>query len=116
MLQSNCAQPGPNSGYRIESGRVGGRASRNANRGGGLTGGMDRGHPAKMVCHWDLEARHILAVRALRKQTAVSSSRSLYIRRYRCSAAEHGKATRHIRLQPPHFPCIAVTVIGSALC
>ena len=65
-----------------------------------------------------MEARHILAMRALRKQTAISSSRSLYIRRYRCSAAEHGKAIRHIsiRLKPPHFPCIAVTVIGSALC
>src|SRR5262249_16482387 len=36
------------------------------------------------------EAGTILAMRALREQAAVNSSRSLYIRRYRCSAGVRG--------------------------
>jgi hypothetical protein len=44
--------------------------------------------PAKMACHWGAGGgQHILAMRALRKQTAVSSSRSLYTRRYRARAS-----------------------------
>ena len=55
-------------------------------RPGGRVGAI----PAKMVCHRGPgEAGTILAMRALREQAAVNSSRSLYIRRYRCSAGVH---------------------------
>ena|SRR5215471_6027840 len=56
-------------------------------RPGGRVGAI----PAKMVCHRGPgEAGTILAMRALREQAAVNSSRSLYIRRYRCSAGVRG--------------------------
>jgi len=49
--------------------------------------GTSRGHPAKMVCQWGAGGgRNHLGYACSARQAAVNSSRSLYIRRYRCSA------------------------------
>jgi len=76
--------------FNCDSGHKGAPLARSSNVGWPDQGDESGPSPPRwVVIGGPGEAGTILAMRALREQAAVNSSRSLYIRRYRCSAGVH---------------------------